>query len=55
MDTYNIKDLWICKKCGRFGYSKFRKHTKKIGSSAICLGSPVMFATWIRKKREGKL
>ncbi len=51
IETYNIKDLWICPKCGRFGYSKFERHTKRIGKSALCEGKPVMYNTWKQRKK----
>jgi len=55
METYNIKDIWVCIECGRFGYSdfsRFRSHTKRIGISALCNGKVVRFETYLRKVKK---
>ncbi len=46
-ETENINDLWVCKKCGRIGYSKFFYHAIKLQSNNCCAGTVVRFKTWL--------
>lgn len=53
-ETENINDLWICKKCGRFGYYHFYSHSIRlinIGKIIICEGKVVRFKTWLKGKK----
>ena len=46
-ETYNIKDLWICVKCGRFSYYKFYEHASKMTTDNYCRGKIVKYRTWL--------
>jgi len=49
-ETQNIKDLWICKKCGRYGYHKFYLHATRLTNNNGCSGKVVRFKTWLKEK-----
>jgi len=51
-ETENIKDLWICKKCGRFGYHKFYAHATHLHKMNFCTGNVVRFNTWKKEMRK---
>ena len=46
-ETQNIKDLWICIKCGRCGYYKFFLHSTRLTKMDGCSGKVVKYRTWL--------
>lgn len=48
-ETENIKDLWVCVKCGRFGYEKFKAHSTRISETDCCIGRVYRLKSWMRR------
>ena len=49
IETQNINDLFVCEKCGRFGYYKFYSHSTRIDKNDYCKGRVLKFKNWIIK------